>query len=94
MIKKKKLLRYRKKIDTIDNAIFLLIKKRTKIVKYMLTLKQNKKEIVDKKRMNLIFAKIKRKSIKNKIDPKITNKIWKSIILSYIEYQKRNFKKK
>ena len=60
----------------------------------MLTLKQNKKEIVDKKRMNLIFAKIKRKSIKNKIDPKITNKIWKSIILSYIEYQKRNFKKK
>ena len=90
MIKKKKLLRYRKKIDTIDNAIFQLIKKRTKIVKYMVTLKQNKKEIVDKKRMNLIFAKIKRKSIKNKIDPKITNKIWKSIILSYIEYQKRN----
>ena len=60
----------------------------------MLTLKKNKKEIIDKKRMNLIYAKIRRKSIENKIDPKITNKIWKSIILSYIDYQRRNFKKK
>ena len=94
MIREKKLLKYRKKIDTIDNAIFLLIKRRTKIVKNMLTLKKNKKEIIDKKRMNLIYAKIRRKSIENKIDPKITNKIWKSIILSYIDYQRRNFKKK
>jgi chorismate mutase len=94
MKKEKKLHKYRKKIDIIDNAIFNLIKKRTKIVKNMLYLKKNKKDIVDKKRMNLIFKNIKRKSIKNNIDPKITIKIWKSIIWSYIEYQKRNFKKK
>ena len=94
MNKKKKLHIYRNKIDIIDNAIFQLIKKRTKIVKNMLSLKINKKEIVDKKRMNLIFKNIKRKSIKNNIDPKITIKIWRSMIWSYIDYQKRNFKKR
>ena len=31
------------------------------------------------------------KSKKN-IDPKITNKIWKSMIQSFIEYEFRNFK--
>ena len=37
---------------------------------------------------------IKKKSIKNKIDPKITNRIWKNMIMSYIDFEKRNFKKK
>ena len=55
---------------------------------------RNRKDIIDKRRMNLILKNIKRKSIKNNIDPRVTNKIWKSIIWSYIDYQKRNFKKK
>ena len=38
--------------------------------------------------------KIKGKSIKLKIDPKITNRIWKNMIWSYIDYERRNFKKK
>ena len=94
MNKNKKLYIYRKKIDLIDDAIFRLIKKRTTIVNYMLALKKNRKDIIDKRRMNLILKNIKRKSIKNNIDPRVTNKIWKSIIWSYINYQKRNFKKK
>tara|TARA_B100001245_G_scaffold88700_1_gene63951 strand:- start:215 stop:499 length:285 start_codon:yes stop_codon:yes gene_type:complete len=94
MNKNKKLYIYRKKIDLIDDAIFRLIKKRTTIVNYMLALKKNRKDIIDKRRMNLILKNIKRKSIKNNIDPRVTNKIWKSIIWSYIDYQKRNFKKK
>ena len=94
MNKNKKLYTYRKKIDLIDNAIFRLIKKRTTIVNYMLALKKNKKDIINKRRMNLILKNIKKKSIKNNIDPRITNKIWRSIIWSYIDYQKRNFKKK
>ena len=28
------------------------------------------------------------------IDPKITNRIWKNMIWSFIDYEKRNFKKK
>ena len=84
----------RKKIDKIDNQIFHLIKKRTKIVKYMLTLKKFKKEIIDHKRINQILKNIRIKSIKNGIDPKVITQIWKSMIWSYVNYQKRNFKKK
>ena len=91
---KKKLNIARNKVDQLDQKIFNLIKKRTQIVKYMLSLKKFRKEIVDQKRNNEIFNKIKNKSIKNGIDPKITRRIWKNMIWSYINFEKRNFKKK
>ena len=93
-INKKKLNKLRENLDKLDNSFIKLIKKRTKIVKEVLKLKKYKKEIVDKKRINFILRQIRKKSIKNKIDPKITNRIWKNMILSYIDYEKRNFKKK
>ena len=89
-----KLKKERKKIDKIDKKIFNLIKKRTIIVKKMLTLKKYKHEIVDHKRINEILITLKRKSIKNKIDPNITKRIWKSMIWSYVDFQRRNFRKK
>ena len=52
-----------------------------------------KKDIVDKKRIKIILKNITNKSIKKKIDPKITNKIWKSMIRAYIDYEYRNFNK-
>ena len=91
---KKKLQKARNKIDQLDKEIFYLIKKRTTIVKYMLSLKGIKSQIVDHKRINEILKKIKNKSIKNRIDPKITSRIWKSMIWSYIDFQRRNFKNK
>ena len=90
---KKKLIIARKKIDQLDNKLFYLIKKWTRIVKHMMEIKKLKKQIIDRKRINAILKKIKRKSIKNNIDPKITIKIWKSMIWSYVDFQKRNFKK-
>ena len=90
----KKLKKARNKIDQIDNNIFNLIKKRTKVVKHMLNLKDYKNQIVDQKRIKIILKKIKVKSIKNRIDPRITNRIWKSMIWSYVDFQRRNFKKK
>ena len=84
----------RKKIDKLDNKIFYLIKRRTQVVKYMLSLKKFKKQIVDQKRINTILKNIKNKSIKNGIDPKITIRIWKSMIWSHVDYQRKNFKKK
>ena len=90
----KKLKIARNKIDRIDNSIFNLIKKRTKVVKYMLNLKEYKNQIVDQKRIKIILKNIKVKSIKNRIDPRITNRIWKSMIWSYVDFQKRHFKKK
>ena len=92
--KRKKLNILRKKLDLLDNKLIKLIKIRTNIVKDVLKLKTYKYEIVDKKRISVILKNIKKKSIKNKIDPKITNRIWKNMIMSYIDFEKRNFKKK
>tara|TARA_Y100001970_G_C13495844_1_gene491205 strand:+ start:212 stop:502 length:291 start_codon:yes stop_codon:yes gene_type:complete len=93
-INRKKLKILRKSLDKLDNSFIKLLKIRTNIVKQVLNLKNNKKEIVDKKRIRIILAQIKKKSIKNKIDPRITNRIWKNMIMAYIDYEKRNFKKK
>ena len=93
-INRKKLKVLRKRLDKLDNSFIKLIKKRTLIIKQVLKLKQSRKEIVDKKRIKFILNQIRKKSIKNKIDPKITNRIWKNMILSYIDYERRNFKKK
>ena len=91
---KKKLKIARKKIDILDNKIFELIEKRTRIVKHMLSLKKFKNQIIDHKRIIEILKNIKNKSIKSRIDTKTTSRIWKSIIWSYVDYQKRNFRKK
>ena len=91
---KKKLAIIRKKLDLLDNKFFKLIKIRTKLVKEVLILKQFKNEIVDKKRINQILNNIRKKSYSNKIDSKITIKIWKNMIQAYIDFEKRNFKKK
>ena len=92
--KQKKLNILRKKLDLLDNKLIKLIKIRTNIVKDVLKLKNLKKEIVDKKRISTILKNIKKKSMKEKIDPKITNRIWKNMIASYIDFERRNFKKK
>ena len=84
----------RKKLDIIDNQLIKIIKKRTEIIKKVLLVKNHKKDIVDKKRINLILKRIKKNSIKNKIDPKITQRIWKNMIWTYIDFERRNFKKK
>jgi len=85
---------FRKKLDKLDDSILMLIKKRSIIVKNVLNLKKYKSEIIDKKRINFILKKIKNKSIQNKIDPKITKRIWTNMIWSFIEYERRNFSKK
>ena len=90
----RRLKKERKKIDKIDQQIFQLIKRRTIVVKKMLSFKKYKHEIIDHKRNKEILYKLKRKSLLNKVDPKITKRIWKSIIFSYIDFQRRNFKKK
>tara|TARA_B100000953_G_scaffold189634_1_gene156183 strand:- start:981 stop:1271 length:291 start_codon:yes stop_codon:yes gene_type:complete len=92
--KQKKLNKIRNQLDSLDNSLIKLIKKRTELVKKVLKLKEYKNQIVDKKRIKVILNQIKKKSLKNKIDPKITNRIWKNMVWSYIDFEKRNFKKK
>ena len=71
----------------------MIIKKRTDLVNEVIKLKKNKKEIVDKKRINFILKKIKKKSIALKIDPAITSSIWKEMIKTFIRYEYKKFKK-
>ena len=91
---KKKLEKLRIKLDKLDNELLKLIKKRSNLVNEVLKVKIHKKEIIDQKRINFILKKIKKRSIQTNIDPKITNRIWKNMIWSFIDYEKRNFKKK
>ena len=93
-INKKKLSVIRIKLDKLDNELLKLIKKRSNLVNEVLKVKIHKKEIIDQKRINFILKKIKKKSIQLNIDPKITNRIWKNMIWSFIDYEKRNFRKK
>ena len=91
---KKKLLILRRKLDLVDNKLLNLLKIRSIYVKNVLSLKEFKKEIIDKKRIKIILKNIKIKSIKKGIDPKISLRIWKNMIYGFIEYEYRNFKKK
>jgi len=92
--KKIKLEKVRKKLDYLDNKLLKLIKQRTNLVNEVLKLKEYKNQIVDHKRINKILKNIKIKSQKNKIDPRITKRIWINMIRAYIDYEKRNFDKK
>ena len=93
-LKRKKLSKIRFELDKLDNSLIKIIKKRTNLVKKVLALKEKKNQIVDNKRIKIILKNIKAKSIKNNIDPKITQKIWKNMISAYIDFERRNFKKK
>jgi len=90
----KNIINVRKKLDKLDNLFLELIKKRTFLVNQVLKNKKFKKDIVDKKRIKVILRNITKKSRNKKIDPKITNKIWKAMINAYIDYEYRNFKRK
>ena len=84
----------RNKLDKLDHQLLKTIKKRTEIIKKVISLKKYKNEIIDKKRINSILKKIRKESLKKNIDPKITKRIWKNMIWSYIDFERTNFKKK
>ena len=93
-MKNLKLKLIRQKIDKLDDKLLNLIKIRTNLVTGVLKQKRYKSQIIDKARIKKVLTLIKKKSISRKIDPKITKKIWRNIIRAYIDFEKRNFKKK
>ena len=84
----------RRKLDSLDDKLLNLIKKRSKLVDKILKNKTYKNQIVDKKRIKIVIRSIKGKSLKKKIDPKLTENIWKAMIRSFINYEYKNFKKR
>ena len=92
--KQHKLNKLRIKLDKVDDQLLKLFKNRTELVKKVLALKKYKNQIIDRKRIKIILNRIKKKSLSANIDSKVTTYIWKNIIQAYINYEKRNFKKK
>lgn len=90
----KNILKVRKTLDKLDNKLLEIIKKRVKLVDIVIKNKKFKKDIVDKKRINVILKNIHKKSLNMNIDPKITKRIWKSMIKAFIDYEYRNFNRK
>ena len=90
----KNILKIRKQLDKLDDKLLDIIKKRSNLVDSVIKNKRFKKDIIDKKRISVILKNISKKSKKRKIDPKITNSIWKAMIKAFINYEFRNFKKK
>ena len=89
-----KILKIRKKLDKLDLNMLSIIKRRNLLVNKILKQKKFKNQIIDKKRIKIILKKINKESKRKKIDPKITNAIWKSMIRAFINYEFKNFKKK
>ena len=90
----KNIIKIRKDLDKLDNKFLAILKKRTKLVDKEKKNKKYKKDIVDNKRIKVIIKNITKKSIKMNIDPKITKRIWISMIRAFIDYEFRNFRKK
>ena len=93
-MKKNNLLKLRKKLDALDEKLLVFLKKRINLVNQVLKNKKYKNQIVDRKRIKEIHKTIRKKSLKNKIDPALTKRILKSMIKGFIEYEYKNFKKK
>ena len=89
----KNIIKIRKELDKLDNILLNIIKKRTALVDQVILNKKFKKDIIDRKRIAIILKNISKKSKKKKIDPKITSKIWKTMIRAFIDYEFRKFKK-
>ena len=90
----KNILKIRKELDKLDDKLINIIKERSRLVDLVLKNKKFKKDIIDKKRIDLILKNISKKSKKNNIDQKITRSIWKAMIKAFIDYEYRNFKRK
>ena len=90
----KNIIKIRKDLDKLDNELLKIIKKRSELVDLVIKNKKFKKDIVDKKRINVILKNISKKSKIKKIDPKITKKIWIAMIKAFIDYEFKNFNKK
>ena len=84
----------RKKIDKVDSKLLPLMVKRSFLVNKALELKTRKSEIIDVKRINEIRKKVAIQSKRLGANPKLISNIWMSIIKNFIDFEKKNFKKK
>ena len=84
----------RVEIDKIDEKLLPLIVKRSKMVNIALESKIKKSQIIDQKRIKSILNKVEKAAKSNSADPNLIKSIWKSMIWNFIDYEKKEFKKR
>ena len=84
----------RNAIDKLDDKILPLMIKRSQLVENALELKKLKSQIRDPKRIKIILDKIEKNSEGFDVNKKLLRKIWRSMIESYIDFEKTEFKKR
>ena len=87
----KNIKKIRKKLDILDDKMLIILKKRSLLVDQILSNKTKKNQIIDKKRIKIIYKNIRKKSLKKKIDPNLTKNIWKAMINGFIKYSAFSF---
>ena len=73
-LKKEKLSKIRIELDKLDNLLIKIIKKRTNLVKKVLSLQARKNQIDYQNKINMILKNIKKKSINKKSKQKNKNR--------------------
>ena len=89
-----KLNKARIEIDKIDAKLLPLIVKRSKMVNMALESKTKKSQIIDQKRIKSILTRVGRDAKLQSANPILIKSIWKSMIWNFIDYEKKEFKKR
>ena len=84
----------RNAIDKLDDKILPLMIKRSQLVENALVLKKLKSQIRDPKRIKIILDKIEKNSEGFDVNKKLLRKIWRSLIECYIDFEKKEIKKR
>ena len=84
----------RVEIDKIDAKLLPLIVKRSKMVNIALESKIKKSQIIDQKRIKSILSRVEKAAKSKSADPNLIKSIWKSMIWNFIDYEKKEFKKR
>ncbi len=91
---KQQLDKARLEIDKRDAKLLPLIVKRSKMVGVALEAKSKKSQIIDQKRIKSILIKVGKAAKSKSADPNLIKSIWKSMIWNFIDYEKKEFKKR
>ena len=83
----------RHEIDTLDAEIIGLLSKRGKLVSQAGRLKKNKAEVRAADRVEEVIQKVRQKAAKTGMDPAIAEKIYRTIIDSFINKEMDEFMK-
>ena len=82
----------RRNIDKVDNLLVKLIAEREFYAKEAVKFKIDRRQIIDRKRINAVLTRVKKLSKKYKVNSVIVEKIWKLMIKNFIILENKLFK--